>query len=133
MEGRAGDNRLNLEEFNVDCLFAHAVLAVVAHHLELKSNDEPVFGILQELLGEVSLFHVVKMEKDVLPVEVREDEPIVLAFVKELKTPRNLILNVASKLDFLSWIVKVGDESLINEYLLKMRGEGQLTLLVQWS
>ena len=86
-------NGLDFEEFNIDSLPGVGILAKVAHDFELEVNNVLVFCILKELLAQSSLLHVVKMEKDVLRVYVRKDEPVGLRFVEELESPSDLVLD----------------------------------------
>ena len=76
----------DLQEINVDRLLAHAVLTIVPHHLKGEPYDESVLSILQKLLGEISLLHVVKMKEEILVVDVREDETVALSFIEELQS-----------------------------------------------
>jgi hypothetical protein len=86
--------RFNLEEINIDSFLAQVVFAVISHNFELETNDEPVLGILEELLGQVSLLHVIKVEEQVFRVNVRHDETVVLALIEELQSPRYFVLKV---------------------------------------
>jgi hypothetical protein len=85
-------NGFYLEEIYVYSLLAEIVLSVVAHDFELESYNEPILGILQELLGQVGLLHVIEVEEEVLPVDVRHDEPIALPLIEELQPACHFIL-----------------------------------------
>ena len=63
-------NRLNFDQLNVDCFPRVRVFAEVAHHLELEAHDKLVFRLLQELFGKRSFLHIIKMEENVLLIDV---------------------------------------------------------------
>ena len=85
---------LYLEQVNVDCFLAHRVFSVVAHHFKGEPYDESVLSILQKLLGEISLLHVIEMEEEILAVNVRKDEPVTLSFIEKLKSTRDPVLKI---------------------------------------
>ncbi len=43
-------NGLDLHQVNVRRLVTHVVLAIVGHHFENEVDEEPVFGVFEELL-----------------------------------------------------------------------------------
>lgn len=84
----------DLQEIDIYCLFAHAVLAIVPHHFKRESYDKSVLSILQKLLGQICLLHVVKMEEQVFAIYVRYYEAITLAFIKELQSSCDSVIKV---------------------------------------
>ncbi len=46
------------------------------------------------MFRQISLLHVIEMEKEVLSIDVRHDEPITLAFIEKLQPASHLILQV---------------------------------------
>jgi hypothetical protein len=77
---------LYLEQVNVDCFLAHRVLSVVAHNFKGEPYDESVLSILQKLLGQISLLHIIEMEEEVLVINVRQDESVTLSLIEELES-----------------------------------------------